>query len=206
MGNDLDTSRSSNRIFRVATVVCSLLVIGGIVVLVLGQIRTARQLAELQAPPTGGLVDPTGFGMGGGALPGGATTPEGGAPNSEDALPTGLEVPAEFRALVGEDLPDVMYRVGDVEIVAAIVRMDGTDLALSDASLSAGLELYEKHIQQRFVPGEAEARLGIEAALLELLDDPRREFLYRNLAEIKEANVQPDTILEELRAAVAGRG
>ena len=188
------------------TVVSGLVIVAGLVVLAVGQIRTSRKLAALEEAPPGAPAGLGGLAANGGLGPGGAMVAEDDAPNAEITLPTGMEVPAEFRALVGEDLPDVAYRVGDVEIVAAIVRMEGTDLALGHESLTAGLEIFEKHMGQRFVPGEAKARLGIESALMELLDDPQREYLYKNLAVIKTENVQPEVVLEQLRVAAAGRG
>jgi hypothetical protein len=142
--------------------------------------------------PAGGMEPP----------PGGVDPAAGGGAT----LATGVEVPEEFRSLVGEDLPDVMYRVGDVEIIAAIVRMEGTALALDDTSLTTALELYEKQFEQRFVPGQADARLGLEASLLELLSDDQKQFLYKNLTDLKSNVVQPEIVLAELRTAVSGRG
>jgi len=188
------------------TVVAGLVIVAGLVVLALGQFRTARKLAELEESTPGALGGMGGLPVGGGQDPDGAPAAEGGIPITGEALPSGIEVPAEFRALVGENLPEVAYRVGDVEVAAAIVRMEGTDLALSPDSLTAGLELFEKHMAQRFEPGEAQARLGIEAALMELLNDPQREYLYKNLTTIKSENVQPEVILEQLRTAVSVRG
>ncbi|MDP7112411.1 MAG: hypothetical protein QGH45_10620, partial [Myxococcota bacterium] len=207
--NETEAAHPNNRILLVAITLCALLILCVLVLLAVGQIRSWNRLAALEEIPTVGLpnagLPPTGE-MG---LPVGEMVPPGGAdPVAGDgaALPTGVEVPEEYRSLVGEDLPDVMYRVGDVEIIAAIVRMEGTARALDDASLTTALELYEKQLEQRFVPGQADARLGLEASLLELLDDDQKQFLYKNLTDLKSAVVQPEVILAELRTAVAGRG
>lgn len=210
MGTDTDAARPNNRILLVAIGLCALLILCVLVLLAVGQIRSWNRLAALEEIPTVGLPNaglPPTAEMG---LPaGGMEPPPGGvdpAAGGGATLATGVEVPEEFRSLVGEDLPDVMYRVGDVEIIAAIVRMEGTALALDDTSLTTALELYEKQFEQRFVPGQADARLGLEASLLELLSDDQKQFLYKNLTDLKSNVVQPEIVLAELRTAVSGRG